>query len=159
MSRVNKRATKFPVASTKGYNPMALLRNRHVTLLGPSGDAASPIYTVMYDDGNREDTPLKFVTLSDSEAKEFEKTVPTLTNHPKTISDKEHQDILDSQNPDKIRKRQEKQPNDAPVQVPVFVQPSMVQNAPPANVPTPTPADTVNPVERVRENNSQDNRK
>ena len=123
---------------------MALLRNRHVTLLGPSGDnTPSQIWTVLYDDGTREDTPLKFVTMSDSEAKDFEKNVnPTLAHHPKTISDKDHQEILDSQNPDKIRDKQKKQPNnDVPVQVPVLVQPSAIQNAIPANVPAPADKD------------------
>jgi hypothetical protein len=86
---------------------MALLRNREVILVGPAGaDNPSPIYTVQYPDGTREDTPLKFIQMSDSEYKQWSKDNPSLANYIRTVSDKEHQDIVDSQDADKIEANQ-----------------------------------------------------
>jgi hypothetical protein len=114
---------------------MALLRNRVVNLLGPNGAAeVSPIYTVQYPDGTREDVPLKVIQMSESEQKEFAKANKQHADIPKVIDDKEHQDIVDSQDPKKIRDRQKKDktgPADQPVQVPTFVRPVDVQNAAP----------------------------
>lgn len=97
---------------------MALLRNRQVRVLGPTGDVASPIFTVEYPDGTREDTPLKFVEMSESEHKEWSKGNPTLVDHPHVISDKQHQDVLDSQDPQKIKKEQDKPKSTQTVNVP-----------------------------------------
>ncbi len=82
---------------------MALLRNRPVTVVGPvQVQETSPIYTVQYADGTREDTPLKFIQMTDAEFKEFKKTVPNYSHHIRILDDKEHQEIVDSQNPQKI---------------------------------------------------------
>jgi|SRR6478736_1424427 len=115
---------------------MALLRNREVEVLGPNGaPEVSPIYTVKYPDGTREDVPLKIIQMSESEHKEFAKSNKQHADIPKVIDDKEHQDIVDGQNPQKIRDKQKKDktgPADQPVQVPTFVRPIDVQNANPA---------------------------
>jgi hypothetical protein len=88
---------------------MALLRNRPVNLIGPSGPDVSPTWTVTNPDGTREDTPLKNLQLSDSELKQFTKDHgERLAWHVRPISDKEHQEILDSQNPQKIHERVQK---------------------------------------------------
>ena len=82
---------------------MALLRNRRVHLLGPTGPQVSPTWSVQYPDGTKEDTPLKNIQLSDSELKDFEKEHGShLALHVRPVTDKEHQDIVDSQDPKKI---------------------------------------------------------
>ncbi|SRR6266576_5291738 len=83
---------------------MALLRNRPVTIVGPViAEEVSPIYTVQYADGTKENTPLKFIQMTDAEFKEFKKTAPNYSHHIRILDDKEHQDVLDKQNPQKIR--------------------------------------------------------
>lgn len=85
---------------------MALLRNRPVSVIGPvQVQETSPIYTVQYADGTREDTPLKFIQMTDAEYKEFKKTVPNYSHHIRILDDKEHQEILDSQDVKKILKQ------------------------------------------------------
>lgn len=85
---------------------MALLRNRPVTIVGPKQiQETSPIYTVQYADGEREDTPLKFIQMTDAEFKEFKKTSPNYSDHIRVIDDKENQEVLDSQDPKKILKQ------------------------------------------------------
>lgn len=86
---------------------MALLRNRPVSIVGPKQvEETSPIYTVQYADGTREDTPLKFIQMTDAEFKEFRKTTPNYSHHIRILDDKEHQEILDSQNLKKIQDKQ-----------------------------------------------------
>lgn len=110
---------------------MALLRNREVRVLGPNGDVQSPIFTVEYPDGTREDTELKFIHMSESEHKQWVKTNPTLQNVPKVIDDKDHQEVLDSQNRKKIEEREKKgelnKVDSKPVQVPTYVKPADVK--------------------------------
>lgn len=109
---------------------MALLRNREVQILGPNGSPdVSPVYTVQYPDGTREDTPLKFIEMSESEHKAWAKDNARHADIVKTIPDKEHQDILDRQNPDKIRDRVKKgelNKSDEPVKATTYVKPSEV---------------------------------
>jgi len=96
---------------------MALLRNRPVSIVGPKTvEEVSPIYTVQYADGTREDTPLKFIQMTDAEFKEFKKTTPNYSHHIRILDDKEHQEILDSQNVKKIHERQ----GTTPVSVPAL---------------------------------------
>jgi len=84
---------------------MALLRNRPVSVIGPKlVEDTSPIYTVQYADGTREDTPLKHIQMIDAEHKEFKKTDPNHAHHIRVLDDKEHQEVLDNQSPEKIRK-------------------------------------------------------
>lgn len=98
---------------------MALLRNRPVTVIGPvQVQETSPIYTVQYADGTREDTPLKFIQMTDAEFKEFKKTSPNYTDHIRVIDDKEHQEILDKQDVKKIREKQGKTATPAEVPAP-----------------------------------------
>lgn len=85
---------------------MALLRNRPVTVIGPNGAEVSPIYTVQYPDGTREDVPLKFIHMTEVEHKEFQKTTPQHAQYIRVIDGKEHQEILDSQDLKKIQERQ-----------------------------------------------------
>jgi hypothetical protein len=110
---------------------MALLRNREVTVLGPiDGSNASPTYTVQYADGTREDTPLKFVQMSESEHKKWAKDNAPVADHVKVIADKDHQEVVDSQNVEKIKKEQAKHPHDdKPVAAKTYVKPSEVKQA------------------------------
>ena len=85
---------------------MALLRNRPVAVIGPNGAEVSPIYTVQYPDGTREDVPLKFIHMTEAEFKEFQKNTPQHAPYVRVIDDKEHQEILDSQDLKKIQERQ-----------------------------------------------------
>lgn len=98
---------------------MALLRNRPVQILGPVGPSESPIYTVQYSDGTREDTPLKFIEMSESEHKDWSKANPSVADHPHVIDDKDHQKVLDSQNPRKIEEDRKKNPDQSNVEVPL----------------------------------------
>lgn len=111
---------------------MALLRNRQVTVLGPNGAEVSPIYTVQYPDGTREDVPLKFIQMTEAEHKEFKKNSPLHADHVRVVNDKDHQEIVDSQNPVKIREKAKKgevNAGDKPVQAPVYVKPTDVKQA------------------------------
>ena len=93
---------------------MALLRNRPVILIGPNGAEVSPIYTVQYPDGTREDVPLKFIHMTEAEYKEFQKTSPQHAQYIRVIDDKEHQEVLDSQDVKKIHAKQGKVPAEVP---------------------------------------------
>lgn len=113
---------------------MALLRNRQVTVLGPNGSEVSPIYTVQYPDGTREDVPLKFIQMTEAEHKQFEKDAPQHASHVRVIDDKEHQEIVDSQNVKKIKERQDKgelNKDDTFVPAKTFVKASDVDQAKP----------------------------
>lgn len=85
---------------------MALLRNRPVTVLGQKGEEVSPIYTVQYPDLSKEDVPLKFIQMTEAEHKEFTKKAPTHADHVKVITDKDHQEAVDSQDVKKIKEKQ-----------------------------------------------------
>jgi len=86
---------------------MALLRNRQVNVLGPVAPETSPVWTVQYSDGTREDTELKNIQMSDSELKEFTKNNgERLASQVHPISDKEHQEVLDNQDVKKIKEKQ-----------------------------------------------------
>jgi hypothetical protein len=107
---------------------MALLRNRQVNVLGPISPETSPVWTVQYSDGTREDTELKNIQMSDSELKEFSKNHgERLATQIRPISDKEHQEIIDGQDAKKIKDKQDKVQTDKPVQVPTYVKPADVK--------------------------------
>lgn len=91
---------------------MALLRNRPVTILGPTTPEVSPIYTVQYPDGTREDAPLKFIQMSESEHKDWSKTNPRHADVVRTVPDNEVQEITDAQDVKKISEDQKKQKQD-----------------------------------------------
>lgn len=134
---------------------MALLRNRPVSVIGPNGaPEVSPIYTVQYPDGTREDTPLKFIQMSESEHKEWAKNNKQHADIVRTVPDKEHQDIVDSQDVKKIqdkRKSGKVDGDQAFVPAKTFVKQSDVnQAAPQAEKPlaTQTPVVTNKPAVR-----------
>lgn len=87
---------------------MALLRNRPVTILNRS-DAAdhSPVYVVSYSNGIRENAKLTDLQLTQAEYKDMLRNNGEVYMHSvQTISDSDLQDILDSQDKDKIEARQ-----------------------------------------------------
>jgi hypothetical protein len=124
---------------------MALLRNRQVTVLGPNGAEVSPVYTVQYPDGTREDVPLKFIQMTEAEHKEFQKSSPLHADHVRVINDKDHQEVMDSQDRRKIKEREDKgelNKEDGLIQVPSYVKASDVAKAKPQVQPAQTPAQT-----------------
>lgn len=107
---------------------MALLRNREVTVLGPNGTVTSPIFTVLYPDGSREDTELRYIHMTDAEKKEFEKTNASFVGQVKTVDDKKLQEVRDAQDRKKIEKAREKQPDaNQPVVAKTYVKPAEVK--------------------------------
>jgi len=113
---------------------MALLRNRQVTVIGPNGAEVSPIYTVQYPDGTREDVPLKFIQMTDAEYKAFEKATPQHAQYVRVIDDKDHQEVMDSQDVVKIKEKVAKgevNQDDTLIQVPSYVKASEVNKAKP----------------------------
>jgi hypothetical protein len=121
---------------------MALLRNRQVAVLGPNGAEVSPIYTVQYPDGTKEDVPLKFIHMTDAEFKVFEKNSPQDAKYIRVIDDKDHQEIMDGQNVRKIKEKVGKgevNKDDTLIQVPSYVKSSDVAKAKPQVQTEPTP--------------------
>lgn len=106
---------------------MALLRNREVSIVGVTGgEDPSQQFTVQTSDGTKEQAPLRDLTLSESEQEDFAKRYgDRFTSQISTIKDKDYQAIKDAQDPEKIKKAQDKQ-SDTPVSVPVQVKPSDV---------------------------------
>jgi len=96
---------------------MALLRNRPVTVVTPIITVNDPVVTVRNADGTTENTPLRFIHMSETEHKKFAKDNPTLADHIKVIPDQEHQEILDSQNLSKIHAKTKTTAVAQPVQV------------------------------------------
>ena|ERR1700753_825375 len=89
---------------------MALLRNREVQLVGATGgEDVSQMFTVRYPDGSTEATQLKHLKLSKKERDDFAKsTGDRYADQVGTIEDKDYQDIVDSQDPEKIKAKQDK---------------------------------------------------
>ena len=87
---------------------MALLRNRLVSTPEVSGgEDPYQLFSVRYQDGNTELVPLMELTLEETEHKEFSRiNGERLGNLVNKISKKEYQDILDSQNPEKIKAKE-----------------------------------------------------
>lgn len=109
-------------------NSMALLRNREVTVLGPNGTVTSPIFTVLYPDGNREDTELRYIHMTEAEKTEFEKKNPSFVGQVRTVDDKRLQKVRDDQDRTKIEKAREKQPDaNQPVVAKTYVKPAEVK--------------------------------
>lgn len=114
---------------------MALLRNREVAILGRAeGAEASPLYTVIYPQGDRENVELSKLQLTKDEADEMKKAhgENALVNV-SVIEDKDLQDIRDSQDKAKIEARQAKEDPSKPVEVKrVMVDPAEVAEKAPA---------------------------
>lgn len=111
---------------------MALLRNREVSIVGVTGgEDPAQQFTVMNKDGTTEAASLKELSLSEKEHADFVKQHgDNLASRTKKIKDKDYADIVDAQNPEKIKEKQKKQPaSDTPVSVPVQVKPSDVAAA------------------------------
>lgn len=89
---------------------MALLRNREVTLLNKADAAdASPVYTVAYANGNRENVKLNELQLTEAEYKDMLRQNGEVYMHDvQKIEDKDLQEIRDSQDADKINEKQDK---------------------------------------------------
>lgn len=87
---------------------MALLRNREVTLLTKADAAdASPVYTVAYANGNRENVKLNELQLSEAEYKEMlRQNGEVYMLDVQKIEDKDLQEIRDSQDAKKIAERE-----------------------------------------------------
>lgn len=92
---------------------MALLRNREVSIVGVTGgEDPQQMFTVQYSDGSKELVPLRDISLNEDEHKEFTKiNGERLSDYVSKISNKDYQDIVDSQNPEKIKQKQERNPN------------------------------------------------
>lgn len=109
---------------------MALLRNREVELLGRADGAdTSPIMTVMYKDGNRENVPLSQLTLTQKEHDDIAKQHGDVAvSNVTVIKDKDLQELRDGQDRKKIEEKQGKQkPQTQPVAVSkVMVDPAEV---------------------------------
>lgn len=108
---------------------MALLRNREVAILGRADGAdASPLYTVIYPQGDRENIELNKLQLTKQEAEEMKKAHgENVMTDVSVIEDKDLQDLRDGQDKAKIEERQKKQ-GTGPVEVnKVMVDPSEVQ--------------------------------
>lgn len=90
---------------------MALLRNREVTILGKADAAdASPVYTVSYPNGNRENVKLNELQLTEAEYKDMLRQNGEVYMHNvQKIEDKDLQELRDSQNPEKIQERQKQE--------------------------------------------------
>jgi len=129
---------------------MALLRNRQVTVIGPNGAEVSPVYTVQYPDGTREDVPLKFIQMTEAEHKEFQKNSPLHADYVRVINDKDHQEVMDSQDVKKIKERVDKgevNKDDTLIQVPSYVKSSDITKAKPQVQPQPSAPVQVSPVQ------------
>jgi hypothetical protein len=114
---------------------MALLRNREVTILGRSdGESASPNYTVLYPQGDRENVKLSELQLTKQEADEMKKTHgESVMYDVKVIEDKDLQEIRDGQDKKKIEDRQGKEDTTKSVEVKrVMVDPAEVAEKAPA---------------------------
>jgi hypothetical protein len=113
---------------------MALLRNREVEVIGVSGgEDPSQLFTVRYRDGSTEQVPLNQLTFGEDEHEQFKKTHgERLSSQVKKLPKKDYQEVVDSQNPEKIKQKQkdqQKKSDQTPVQVPVSVKPADVQKA------------------------------
>lgn len=89
---------------------MALLKNRHVELTGvQGGEVPTQQFTVKAKDGTQETASLDELTMSDKEHADFTKQHGEhLSKHVKKVSDKDYQEVLDSQDPQKIKAKQAK---------------------------------------------------
>lgn len=101
---------------------MALLRNREVTILSRiDGADMSPVYTVAYQNGIRENAKLNELQLTSKEyADMLRQNGDVYMHNVRRIDDKELQEIRDSQDKKKIEERQkENKPEVAETQVKV----------------------------------------
>jgi hypothetical protein len=108
---------------------MALLRNREVQILGRAdGAEVSPVYTVLYPDGNRENIELSKLQLTKKEHEEMTKANGEQNMHNvSVVEDKDLKEIRDGQDKAKIEERQGKDQKTDPVKVSsVMVDPSEV---------------------------------
>jgi hypothetical protein len=87
---------------------MALLRNREVQILGRADAAdASPVYIVSYANGTKENVKLTELQLTEAEYKDMLRTNGEVyMNNVQKVDDKTLQEILDSQDKEKIEARQ-----------------------------------------------------
>ena len=87
---------------------MALLRNREVQILDRADAAdASPVYTVSYANGTRENVKLTELQLTEAEYKDMLRTNGEVyMNNVQKVDDKTLQEIRDSQDKEKIEARQ-----------------------------------------------------
>ena len=87
---------------------MALLRNREVTIVSRADAAdASPVYTVAYANGSKENVKLPELQLTEAEYKDMLRTNGEVYMHDvKKVDNKTLQEIRDSQDKDKIEARQ-----------------------------------------------------
>lgn len=98
---------------------MALLRNREVSILSKAdGQDVSPVYTVIYADGNRENVMLKELELTQEEHDEMTKQNGDASlENVRKVDTKHLQDVRDGQDKNKIEssKKKELQYVDVPV--------------------------------------------
>lgn len=87
---------------------MALLRNREVQILDRADAAdASPVYTVSYANGTKENVKLTELQLTEAEYKDMLRTNGEVyMNNVQKVDDKTLQEIRDSQDKEKIEARQ-----------------------------------------------------
>lgn len=105
---------------------MALLRNREVSIVSRTDGAdMSPVYTVAYPNGSRENAKLSELQLTKEEyGNMLRQNGEVYMHNVKRIEDKDLQEIRDSQDRKKIEERQNSKPKDQVVEKEVKVSPT-----------------------------------
>ncbi len=98
----------------KGKYNMAVYKNREVEITSIVTDE-NPMVEIMHKDGTREQVRAVQVQVTKDEQKEFAKQ--HAGDKFSVIEDKDLKDLRDSQDPEKIKKEQEKNPQDQDVTV------------------------------------------